>query len=103
MTLREKIARALCRARHVRLGGANAALALKIGPEAFEAQVVDPEFHKYAAEADAVLALLSDPANYTDEMVDAIGTVDRGQGESWRRYHRRILAAAFTAAKESGQ
>ncbi len=54
------------------------------------------EFYK----SDARAAIEALAANVTPAMVEAIKTVDRDRGESWERYHRRLIEAAIRAALE---
>lgn len=61
----------------------------------------DAKWEQYLPAADAVLALLSDPANYTDEMREvAVGVYEDQPRLSDMRVMARAIAAAFTAASK---
>lgn len=101
MTLREKIARAICVARgvdpdRVPSGGLDTDT---MGPQS---SVAMPGWMFYRPAADTILSLLSDPANISDEMVVAYSarmaaSEDRA---SYPESCRASIAAAFTAASK---
>ena len=93
MTLREKIARGLSAAHWQKFRAA---------PGYFEREFVENGWEGHLHAADAVLALLSDPANISDEMREiAVGVYEDQPRLSDMRVMARAIAAAFTAAKGS--